>query len=65
MSAVETVTYRHAPEALRAFAAHGVGRAYRDHLAARTAPGRVHAMRLVKAALDPAGLMNPAAVLPD
>ena len=46
-------------------AEHGVGRSCRDHLLARTPPGRVHAMRPAKAALDPVGLMNPGAVLPD
>ncbi len=46
-------------------AEHGVGRSYQDHLAARRAPGRMHAMRLVKAALDPVEPMNPGAVLPD
>ncbi len=70
MSAVG-VSGRHAPHDLEhehggsLSAEHGVGRSYRDHLAARTGPGRMHAMRLVKAALDPVGLMNPGAVLPD
>ena len=46
-------------------AEHGVGRSCRDHPLARTPPGRVHAMRPARAALDPVGLMNPGALLQD
>ena len=39
-------------------AEHGVGHSYRRRLA-RTRPGEIKVMRAVKAALDPAGVMNP------
>ena len=44
-------------------AEHGIGRAKRDELAARSDPAKLAAMRAIKAALDPAGIMNPGAVL--
>ncbi|PRY95600.1 FAD/FMN-containing dehydrogenase [Hasllibacter halocynthiae] len=45
-------------------AEHGVGRLKAAELAATGDPGKLAAMRAVKAALDPAGIMNPGAVLP-
>ena len=45
-------------------AEHGVGRLRADELARRADPARYRAMRAIKAALDPAGVMNPGAVLP-
>ena len=44
-------------------AEHGIGRAKRDELARRGDPAKLAAMRAIKAALDPAGIMNPGAVL--
>ena len=44
-------------------AEHGVGIAKAAHLGLVRAPGEIAAMRAIKAALDPAGLLNPGAVL--
>ena len=44
-------------------AEHGVGRLKVADLARYGDPGKVAAMRAIKAALDPAGIMNPGAVL--
>lgn len=44
-------------------AEHGVGRLKVADLARYADPGKLAAMRLIKAALDPAGIMNPGAVL--
>ena len=44
-------------------AEHGVGRLKVDDLARYADPGKLAAMRAIKAALDPAGIMNPGAVL--
>jgi len=44
-------------------AEHGVGRAKRADLARWGDPAKLAAMRAIKAALDPAGIMNPGAVL--
>jgi FAD/FMN-containing dehydrogenase len=44
-------------------AEHGVGRFKVDDLARYGDPARLAAMRAIKAALDPAGIMNPGAVL--
>ena len=44
-------------------AEHGVGRLKVADLARYADPGKLAAMRAVKAALDPAGIMNPGAVL--
>lgn len=44
-------------------AEHGVGRAKVGDLQRYADPARLEAMRAVKAALDPAGIMNPGAVL--
>lgn len=45
-------------------AEHGVGRLKTDDLARWGDPARLAAMRAIKAALDPLGIMNPGAVLP-
>lgn len=45
-------------------AEHGVGRLKTGDLQRWGDPGRLAAMRAIKAALDPAGIMNPGAVLP-
>jgi len=45
-------------------AEHGVGVAKRDHLHLTRSPGEIAAMRRVKAALDPHGILNPGCVLP-
>ncbi len=44
-------------------AEHGVGRLKVADLARYADPGKLQAMRAIKAALDPAGIMNPGAVL--
>lgn len=44
-------------------AEHGVGRLKVGDLARYGDPGKLHAMRVIKAALDPSGIMNPGAVL--
>ena len=44
-------------------AEHGVGRLKAGDLAHYGDPGKLAAMRAIKAALDPAGIMNPGAVL--
>jgi FAD/FMN-containing dehydrogenase len=44
-------------------AEHGIGTLKRDELAARKSPVALNMMRAIKAALDPAGLMNPGRVL--
>ena len=44
-------------------AEHGIGRAKAAELAAHGDPAKLAAMRAVKAALDPHGIMNPGAVL--
>ena len=45
-------------------AEHGIGRVKVDALVRYADPARLAAMRAIKAALDPAGIMNPGAVLP-
>ncbi len=45
-------------------AEHGVGRLKTADLARYADPGKLLAMRAIKAALDPQGIMNPGAVLP-
>ncbi|MEM6385864.1 MAG: FAD-binding oxidoreductase [Pseudomonadota bacterium] len=45
-------------------AEHGVGRAKTDDLARYGDPAKLAAMRAIKDALDPMGIMNPGAVLP-
>ena len=44
-------------------AEHGIGRLKRDDLAHYGDPGKLAAMRAIKAALDPRGILNPGAVL--
>ncbi|MGD1870176.1 MAG: FAD-binding oxidoreductase [Neomegalonema sp.] len=44
-------------------AEHGIGRAKRDDLARYGDPAKLAAMRAIKRALDPVGIMNPGAVL--
>ena len=44
-------------------AEHGIGRSKAGLLAARKDPGTLAAMRAIKVALDPTGLMNPGAML--
>jgi FAD/FMN-containing dehydrogenase len=45
-------------------AEHGIGTAKRGWLARNRTPEEVAAMRAVKAALDPAGILNPTALFP-
>jgi FAD/FMN-containing dehydrogenase len=40
-------------------AEHGIGQLKRDELARLAPPGRIHALRAIKQALDPLGIMNP------
>ncbi len=44
---------------------HGIGTAKRDWLVRTRGEGAVRAMRALKAALDPLGILNPGKVLPD
>jgi D-lactate dehydrogenase (cytochrome) len=44
---------------------HGVGIGKREYLASQTGAAAVEAMRAVKRALDPQGILNPGKVLPD
>ena len=44
---------------------HGVGLGKRKYLREELGDGAVHTMRLLKAALDPRGIMNPGKVLPE
>ncbi|MFZ5965309.1 FAD-binding oxidoreductase [Thalassococcus sp. BH17M4-6] len=46
-------------------AEHGIGLAKRPSMARRKDPVAVEAMRAIKAALDPKGILNPGKVLPD
>ncbi len=46
-------------------AEHGIGRAKRADLLRFGDPAKLAAMRAIKAALDPKGIMNPGAVLPE
>ena len=46
-------------------AEHGIGRAKREDLARYGDPAKLAAMRAIKRALDPLGIMNPGAVLPE
>ena len=45
-------------------AEHGIGRLKTDDMTRYTDPVKLAAMRAIKSALDPAGIMNPGAVLP-
>lgn len=45
-------------------AEHGIGRAKRDYLHLTRSASQLAAMRAIKAALDPAGILNPGVLLP-
>jgi FAD/FMN-containing dehydrogenase len=45
-------------------AEHGIGQLKRAELARLAPPGRVHALRAIKQALDPLGIMNPGKLVP-
>lgn len=45
-------------------AEHGIGQMKRDELARLSSPARLAALRAIKAALDPLGLMNPGKLVP-
>ncbi len=45
-------------------AEHGIGRAKRDYLHLSRSPAEIAAMRAIKRALDPEGVMNPGVLLP-
>lgn len=63
--AVERVLYAPLPAMGGSFSAeHGVGAKRVSALLATVDPGKLHLMRKIKAALDPATLMNPGKVLP-
>jgi FAD/FMN-containing dehydrogenase len=46
-------------------AEHGIGRMRRDDLARYLDPAKLAAIRAIKTALDPRGILNPGALLPD
>lgn len=45
-------------------AEHGIGQLKRDEFARLAPPGRIHALRAIKQALDPLGIMNPGKLIP-
>src|SRR5438552_222293 len=45
-------------------AEHGIGRLKRAEFARLAPPGRIHALRAIKQALDPLGIMNPGKLVP-
>jgi len=45
-------------------AEHGIGQMKRDELARLADPARLHALRAIKRALDPRGIMNPGKLVP-
>ena len=45
-------------------AEHGIGQLKRDELARLAPPGRIEALRAIKQALDPLGIMNPGKLVP-
>ena len=45
-------------------AEHGIGQLKRDELARLAPPARIHALRAIKQALDPLGIMNPGKLVP-
>jgi FAD/FMN-containing dehydrogenase len=45
-------------------AEHGIGQLKRDEFERLAAPGRIHALRAIKRALDPHGIMNPGKLVP-
>ncbi|WBO21049.1 FAD-binding oxidoreductase [Sphingomonas abietis] len=64
-SAVSSFVHGLATEAGGTMSAeHGIGRFKRGDFVALTDPARMRAMLAIKAALDPAGIMNPGALLP-
>jgi len=45
-------------------AEHGIGQMKRDELARLAGPARIGALRAIKAAMDPKGIMNPGKLVP-
>jgi FAD/FMN-containing dehydrogenase len=45
-------------------AEHGIGQLKRAEFARLAPPGRIHALRAIKQALDPLGIMNPGKLVP-
>jgi FAD/FMN-containing dehydrogenase len=45
-------------------AEHGIGQLKREEFARLAPPGRIHALRAIKHALDPLGIMNPGKLIP-
>ena len=45
-------------------AEHGIGQLKRAEFARLAPPGRIHALRAIKQALDPLGIMNPGKLIP-
>jgi FAD/FMN-containing dehydrogenase len=45
-------------------AEHGIGQLKRAELARLSSPGRIHALRAIKQAFDPLGIMNPGKLVP-
>lgn len=45
-------------------AEHGIGQLKRAELGRLSSPGRIHALRAIKQALDPLGIMNPGKLVP-
>jgi FAD/FMN-containing dehydrogenase len=45
-------------------AEHGIGQLKRDEFARLAPPGRIEALRAIKSALDPLGIMNPGKLIP-
>src|SRR5439155_18681291 len=45
-------------------AEHGIGQLKRDEFARLAPPGRIHALRPIKQALDPLGIMSPGKLVP-
>ena len=45
-------------------AEHGIGQLKRDEFARLAPPGRIHALKAIKHALDPLGIMNPGKLVP-
>jgi FAD/FMN-containing dehydrogenase len=63
--AVSDVVLRHVTALGGSISAeHGVGRAKAEWLALSRSPAEIAAMRAIKAALDPKGLLNPGVILP-
>ena len=45
-------------------AEHGIGQLKREELGRLASPARIHALRAIKEALDPLGIMNPGKLVP-